>query len=486
MKVKTPNWFFIIGLFAVVVVVGIAVFITNGATLFQGYLSTNPIATIPNISIRPLPIRYGLCYNADCDGKLPDYVIITRPLFLNTIQDFIKWKQDNGFKVGVLTVDYIHSTLKKANPSQSIREKIKSMAANNLIAKLGSVKYFLLIGDTTATNSDSFPYNPQFMYDLNLGWNVPSGYYCRNDLMYKLKDYGQCVEVTDLYYADFNDSDWTENQDGYIMRGIYTYDHWYNGTQFNQYLPNQNDPNSLIHEPRILKFNTIVARIPIRDPAEFKNIFNKIKLYQPTTSLDMFENITLAETTADFNSQCSFQSVSLDALAEKVNNCANSNTAVRTLFKLKGYPVNWKIFDLKDPAQKTEVTNSVINTTSILFALFHGSHGGIELGGNPPVYQYDLAANFKNIFPAWIVTSCSIGSYPFYNDDSFSETMLKAAKGPAFVLQPTNNYWFFKESLEGKTVGEAFYNVGKTMVRYTSDSNILFGDPSLRILGTTK
>jgi hypothetical protein len=44
-----------------------------------------------------------------------------------------------------------------------------------------------------------------------------------------------------------------------------------------------------------------------------------------------------------------------------------------------------------------------------------------------------------------------------------------------------NEYAFLKGSMEGMTVGEAFYNLNESILMVRSANNILFGDPSLKL-----
>ena len=127
---------------------------------------------------------------------------------------------------------------------------------------------------------------------------------------------------------------------------------------------------------------------------------------------------------------------------------------------------------------QSKAVNDIWQTIGILFPHFHGNHAVGVINSTMSDYQ--------NIFPAWMVNSCAIVTFSLWNEDSLTEAQFKAAKGPAFIIHPTNLYKFFNDALNGASVGEAFYNVDKTYVRYFSNSNNLFGDPSLHLFGKSR
>lgn len=425
----------------------------------------------------------GLCYNEECEVENPNYLIITRPIFVNTIQDFIKWKKENGYEVGVLTVEYINTIENQDNPAKNIREIIKEFSNNH------DTDYFLLIGDTISGDSVESA-NIKEMYKMDYSWNVPSGYYCRQDIFYgkwfpeSNYDYSKCIEISDLYYADFDDEAWEENEDGYIMRGIYSNSYRYNGSEFikiEHAFSADKYSEILGEDSRSLDFETIVARIPIRNPNEFQNVFNKIKNYKPVTAFDHLADATLDNGIDEiYETSCSLPEVSEDDYAKYDSNCAQNTTLSKNILINGGISYSFQKFDLSNTDEYNLAQNLILNESNILNPFFHGSHNSIS------VFQNTDIDKFLNIFPAWISASCLIGTFSVGNDDSLSEYLIKGNNGPAFVIHPTNQYYFYKDLMAGKTVGEAFYNVNKTISRYTAVSNNLFGDPSLKIFGSKK
>jgi hypothetical protein len=472
-KVKNKKRLFIglIALVAVIVIGSLVVRGENFTAMIQGI-------TVEQPKFSPDMLKFGgwYCYNEDCETENPSYVIITRPIFVTAIQDFVDWKRGHGFNVGVLTVEYINTIQNENNPAKNIRETIKDFAQNH------NTKYFVLIGDTkiTTNNLNFGNQDPNVMYDMTAEWNVPSGYYCRYDLYQTNPDYAECIEVTDLYYADFDDSAWAENADGYIMRGIYSNGYWHNGTNFIKYQPNYQTGEFLTIDPRILDFETIVARIPIRTPEEFDNVFNKMQNYSLTSAYDFLGFHSLTDIQSSYQQVCVHQGISDEEFASKVSNCAGSYPIKRLIDNKFGFHMTYQCIDDSDPAQMDIAENLILNGQNILGPLFHGWYYQMD-----PITLNNID-QFVYIFPAWISHSCRIGAFSHRDSDTISEALFKAEKGPAFFISSTNKYFFFKDSLEGKTVGEAFYNVGEVITRYTSVSNPLFGDPSLKIFKSPK
>lgn len=391
----------------------------------------------------------GLCYDAECVGEDPDYVIITRPLFLAEIQNFIEWKTNQGFKVGVLTVDYIDSIGTKNNPTENIREIIKDYSTSH------STDYFLLIGDTTVSETKS----PKNMYNLGLKWNVPSGNLCNT---YNDNEGQKCAEdwqVTDLYFADFDDEPWEKIEGGY-----YGGNQTVNGVEFSDF------PS--------LDFETIVGRIPIRKPEEFENIFYKMKNYQPVKTYDFYSSMFKEISYCDIGDFSSYDEAALYGQED----CRNSQGIIKDLMETNGFDFNYKFFNVFDKLlskyNESEIEAAkklLLSEQNIVYPNYHGGVSSIE------ILNTDDVQNFKYIFPAWIVESCNISFFADGDNESLSEALLKAPKGPAFVLRLPNQYAFLKGSMKGMTVGEAFYNIDEPILMVRSGNNILFGDPSLKL-----
>ncbi|MFA4891223.1 MAG: C25 family cysteine peptidase [Candidatus Gracilibacteria bacterium] len=430
----------------------------------------------------------GYCLDSECNNKNPTFVIITRPLFIDAIQDFVEWKITNGFTVGVLTLEYINQIYSEGNPAKNMKEEIKNFANNH------STKYFLLIGDTISSNSeDGYDQDVDLMYNMANDWNVPSGYFCSKEVVDPdndgINNYSpDCINPTDIYYADFNDEDWKENEDGYIVRGSQANSYWYDGSSFKSFFGSDNTVwgYSEVEESE-LDFETIVARIPIREPEEFSNIFNKIKNFEPVDTVSLLMDVTLMDESeidgdegSNYKTFCSYPGVSADELATYLTWCADDYTMLKNLVQNESGNFVYETFNIDSVVNGSDgyvkAKNKLLNETNIVIPFFHGGHSSIGA-----LYEDDVGG-FENIFPAWIMSSCSIGTFAFGTKDSLVEVLIKGAKGPAFLIKPLNKYYFFKDSLEGKTVGEAFYNPGKVIFRKTGENqDNLIGDPSLKI-----
>lgn len=407
------------------------------------------------------------CLNEECESESVTFVIITRPIFLETIYEFINWKVESDFSVGVLTVDYIHSEKAESNPSKSMKTMITDFALER------NTEYFLLIGDTTTAESGIEIENEwatgserniegkdiQNMYDLSIPWNVPSGYICEEE--YYLE--GECAyssQVTDLYFADLDNEIWQENAEGYIVIPIITF-------------------NSIENDPDYptLDFETIIARISIRDATEFSNIFNKFKSYEPSNTLDYLLSPELGGTTEE-NYWCSeevYESEEQAALSKE--SCREDRWIIRNLLEREGYIVDIYSFDPANLIEVQNAQNQIYHETNNVLELFHGSYDGFSI-----IYLEDVS-NFSTVFPLLIPKSCYVGAFanPYYSE-TVIEKLFKQEKGPAIIASPPNQYLFFKSSIQGKTVGEAFYNPGvSNAVIVMSASNVLFGDPSLKV-----
>ena len=411
------------------------------------------------------------CRDAGCfeSGTEIDYVIITRPVFTTALQDFIGWKEENGFTTGLITVDYIHDLKNMDNPSESIKEAVMDLTNSH------DAEYFLLVGDTIASNIDSYYdddyYNTDLdkMYDLDYDWNVPSGYYCRYGLYYygpDAGDYSLCTEISDVYYADFDEGDWAENADGYIMRdnysNSYASDAWGNMLYENPY------------DQSPLDFETIIGRIPIREPEEFENIFYKMKNFEPMREYNSVIEVQFDNEDLIYDTYCG--GLSEEEAGEKVVACSQLNRLLLGMLDDYGIDYDPTVADLDSLEETDAAREEMLNAEGILHPEFHGNQLGLAT-----VFTDRWTDSFDNIFAAYIVNSCAIGAYYFYNEDSFAEQIIKSDTGPAFVLNPMNRYVFMRGILEGKTVGEAFYNIGETYSYYNSIGDVLIGDPSLRI-----
>ncbi len=130
--------------------------------------------------------------------KPTPFLIITRPLFVNTLQDYVQWKQARGFDVHLVTAEWANTHVAGADIRVKIRNVIRHYRDTNCL------EYTLLVGDSvdTLTPPDAPPPPPS----LSETWNLPAGYYHRPS------DY----QFTTLYYSDATDKmDYSTNDPGW-------------------------------------------------------------------------------------------------------------------------------------------------------------------------------------------------------------------------------------------------------------------------------
>lgn len=450
MKNKKYFWHFGLGIITIAVVLAV-VFGNQVGDLFQGKLFNNlRVQDIkPNEPFdfrqdvvknrKNLKLRYGLCYDADCENKAPNYVIITRPIFIDALQNFIQWKQNNGFQVGVMTVDYIDSQYSGNNNAEKIKKFITKHSTHT--------NYFLLVGDTEVWKySHEFKYNVssnadiqsnlEGAYDLTKPWNVPSGYVVLGEQ--------KGMMLSDLYYADLDN--WDKNNDGILDTQPYS---------------------------EIFSFETMVGRWPVRTPEELNNVIDKTMSVKVSNMMDYWGSEEWRElyTQKDIDEKCMNVPKNFLDQGSVITECImhlifgyDDNTSFTVNYVTKADIAGGNL----------NFVNYFINTSWPIFANFHGSTYGIE------GFTIDDIGKFSKVIPLFVPRACSMIHYYLRTVDAFSEALVKAKKGPATLVVPPNDYYFFQQLAKGKTIGEAFYpKENKWMLNRWYST--LLGDPSLKI-----
>ncbi len=440
-KIGAPKYLILMGLI-LVGAFSAFLFFKNPGNL-TGYLNFSKINLPTSNGNSPVyNVRYGLCYEGDCEKQNPDYVVITRPLFMNALQDFIKWKTDNGYKVGIITAEYIDKNYPGANTAIKMK---------NFIAKFVNKKtqYFLLVGDTEVKDDFKFSLsspkdaleNTKTMYDLSKPWNVPSGYVVLSE---DISAANVSTMLSDLYFADLNN--WDANNDGI------------NDTQ-------------LFSE--IFDFEAVVGRWPVRTPAELQNIINKSMKMVPTNLLHFWGSDEFKW----FKSESDLQKICANISQEYLKQGSVTIECILPLILGHSPKISYKVNYIKkeDAALGNfDFVKYFFNTSEAVYANFHGSKSSIE---GLTVYDMD---KFKKIIPLYVPLSCLMIHWYWGASDALSEALLKALNGPAIIAVPPNNYAFFKNLEAGTTVGQAFYNVGDKNWAYNRWYSSLLGDPSLK------
>jgi hypothetical protein len=374
--------------------------------------------------------------NGDCRAETIDYLIVTRPLFADSsqLQDFILWKEQRGFRVGLLTVEWIDANYQ----GEHVAAKIKAAVLDSYAGSRAD--YALFVGDTEVHVLD-LPedpgrwYEPTEMYDLSKPWNVPTGAFL---------DHGW-MSFSDIYYTDADP--WPQNADG----------------------------KPSLTGPCYCECDIMVGRFPVRTPQEISNILFKSKWSRPAYSA-----VTINATDSGQQPDtCIWPPTLGDSAMEEACYVKIPYSIDRALAG-SGIAHHYYMIDVADQAQVDQARNMIYNSASVVLV---AAHGGID--GNF-VFGVSELCNFKTVFPLYVAHSCWTNC--FYSDqkDSLTEAMLKSDKGPVVICGGYNTYFLYKGLSEGKTVGEALYRGQRTYFGGGLTLVDLLGDPSLRLMGRSR
>ncbi len=133
-------------------------------------------------------------------------LIITRPMFLSVLEDYIELRRHQGFHVVVKTVEDI---VDSGVSGRDIPEKIRNYIYNLYQETSGALKYLLIIGDVSGDTG--YPNGPDNIGELE-PWEVPTRYFYNPD---GTEDYSHTGPYTpsDWYYVTL-DTDWDGDGDG--------------------------------------------------------------------------------------------------------------------------------------------------------------------------------------------------------------------------------------------------------------------------------
>ena len=406
--------------------------------LFKKKVTDTPI---PTTSVRPFIKDY--CLNSECNTLTNiSFLIITRPLFVSNLSEFIKWKKETGFKVGILTVEWINENFAGENLGIKVRNALHSMKRTN------GVKFVLLIGDTQVEGSgDEEDYISPFTqesilnsYILERPWNVPAMYYAR------LGSGTYATDTDDVMPSDL------------------------------PYTTNYSWLEPPIANPRTSEINFVadiyVGRWPVRTTDELNNIVQK------TINMHPIKKVVIIMDQSLYNPRREA------CLAWPPDSTQEVFCYLEMQNEIRARVLNGKIpyeLILVNISNQTDAFNardrilSIPNDT-LLFESFHGSSTGIGIGESS-IHNEDFE-DFRYIFPLFHAISCNIGAYYLYGRDMFSEALIKSVRGPAIYAEIPNPYFFYLNLLAGKTVGESYYS-GTNFYVYCANTHNLMGDPSL-------
>jgi hypothetical protein len=159
---------------------------------------------------------------------------------------------------------------------------------------------------------------------------------------------------------------------------------------------------------------------------------------------------------------------------------------------LAGAGVSMDLFvfqDAQDTTGKIDIYSALFEREGIILEHGHGLPNQFVIG-TTWITNAD-AARFKFINPLFVTCSCYVQAYHW--GDCLDEAFLRMPKGPAVIINclPTGGpptppgklsllaHGFWKDLLEGKTIGQAFYD---HCFEAGCNPLNLFGDPSLVVI----
>jgi hypothetical protein len=110
-----------------------------------------PPATTSPAPAEPPAQSFAVCYEDACLGSTIDYLIVTRPLFIEALTPFINWKSDQGYRVGVVTVEWLAGAYSGRHLAEQMKTGMHDLRQK---AAGGGTLYVLLVGDTQVAYAD--------------------------------------------------------------------------------------------------------------------------------------------------------------------------------------------------------------------------------------------------------------------------------------------------------------------------------------------
>ena len=126
-------------------------------------------------------------------SKGEGFLIVARELYVNSLDEYVQWKESLGFDVTVVTAEWILDNVE----GEDLRFKIRNCLRNYYYTE--NVRYAMLVGDSVNLDFDSEaeewqePPTPV----LSESWNLPAGYY--------RWDCWNTPQFTSLFYSDLSD-----------------------------------------------------------------------------------------------------------------------------------------------------------------------------------------------------------------------------------------------------------------------------------------
>ena len=381
-----------------------------------------------------------VCTNADCATTTFDYLIVTRPMFVDSLQTFAAWKTADGHRVGVATVEWLDAS----QPGDHLAERMK--AGMQSLAHTSGVRWVLLVGDTEMAAWDFSIGNVMGSLALDEPWNVPTGWYRRTST-----DPAGQVLPSDAYFVE--DRDWDVDGDGLNMRA----------------------ENRETGEGT-LTANIFLGRWPVRTAEDVAALTSKTMAAVPADDILFTADASLAN---GVTSDCSswppkrFQGFFcyLDTMVTARTRFYEGNTPHLS--------TELRIVDLADAAAAQVGLAELLAVDGVVVASFHGNFNCWGLLPGDCVSPDRLT--FDHVFPLLEAEACLVGEFYFADGEAVAEQLLLSPTGPAVFTQAPNPALFLEAIRNGMPVGEAFWATAAAYLYYPNPIRLL-GDPSLVVL----
>jgi hypothetical protein len=415
--------------------------ITATAT-FPASTYTPTQTSLPTPTSTPEVTASPMCVDETCltDGLQLEFLIVTRPMFVEALQPFIDWKSQNGFRVGLVTVEWLDAGFE----GRDMAERMKT--GMHFLRRRTGFQYALLVGDTVVYPSNDYETpvaNFLASYTLAIAYNVPTGFYRRLN-----EDPATNVLPSDAYFVE--DRDWDPEDTGVNPR-----------------------PDNMETGDGTLHANLYLGRWPARTLTDLGVVIQKTITMTPADSLFVAGDESTYGTTwcsfwpptVGYHMAC-YQNVPL-LWQEPIS--ADPGPYVTT---------ERMMVDLNDPAQASALMDRILSNEDVM-AL--GLHGNLECLGVVPNDCLSAARfQFQNNFPLLDIQACVVGNYS-HPTRSFAESLLFAPKGPAILSAAPVPMLFLREVRDGSTVGKAYWGTASAWI-YWPNPLFLLGDPSLPVM----
>jgi hypothetical protein len=349
------------------------------------------------------------------------FLIVTREMFVQTLEPFIQWKQFNGFNVNVVTAEWIDENIPGADVRIKIRNCLRQYHYDN------SVEYVMLVGDSLDIIEPGNETQPTPL--LTEDWNMPAGYYWWNLSTSEGTPFG--AQYTSIYYSDLSDK-LSYNETEFLYSGDY---------------------------------KIYIGVVPVRTINELQTYLSKTINYKVSSTATFM----VSNDTSDSNYEEVLEEISSLMQTNNVSTSlyffddeSSSNDIHETLFNREGFLYesghgNLQILKMgdvyltNDNASDFQFINPSLVTWSCVVQAYHIGE------------SLDEAFIKAHKGPVTILAGLPQGPITLPGDLSVCE------------------YGFWTDILSGKSVGQSFYdNCNQSWMNPLT----LFGDPSLTVFGS--